>query len=73
MHNTVDKDIIILKAGDKKRQNMEEGSIDGKDETQQLTCIISVGHEVIRINHDSNKRSNNKRAETSARTATSCN
>eukprot|EP00972_Heterocapsa_arctica_P102843 15157167-Heterocapsa_arctica.AAC.1 len=62
----------MLEEGDKKRQNIEEGSIDGKDEKHQLTCIISVGHEVSRINNDLNKRSNNERAETYTRTAKSC-
>eukprot|EP00972_Heterocapsa_arctica_P075505 11135775-Heterocapsa_arctica.AAC.1 len=63
----MDKERRNLEEGDKKRQTIEESAIEAEDNKHQLTCIVSVGHEVDKINGGSKKRSNNEQTETSTK------
>eukprot|EP00972_Heterocapsa_arctica_P086958 12818309-Heterocapsa_arctica.AAC.1 len=65
----MDKDRKTHEESDKKRQQIKQSSIEGEDNKHQLTCIVSVGHEVNQINDGTKKRSNNEQTETSTRTA----
>eukprot|EP00972_Heterocapsa_arctica_P003615 539013-Heterocapsa_arctica.AAC.1 len=63
----------ILEEGDKKRQHIEEeSSTQGEDHKHQQTRIISVQHEVVKINGNSQKRSNDEQEERITKSAKNC-